>query len=100
MPVPNNEYHIPRIEAAEFGHNDRIDLHLASESALPYDQIKLAREAVTLATSGSMEQPIPAQPEAEIPTFAQLRQVGINLRAFSKYEVDSRINLFSNDEAA
>lgn len=99
MSVLNNEYRIPNAEAAEFNHNDRIDLHQASESALPVDHVRLAREAVNLATSGSIDRPAPTQAEADILLFSRLKQVGINLRAFSKYETDSQIDLF-NDEAA
>ena len=100
MPELNNEFQIPpgRVEATSFQHGDVLDFHTASESAASYEQVRLAREAVTLASIAPPEQPFaPAQPEINAKTFSYLQQIGTNIYTLRQRELDG--HLFT-DEAA
>jgi len=93
VPELNNEFQLPqeRIQATLLEHGTELSFHAASESAAPYEQIRLAREAVALASTAPLEQSSDSlQPEMAT-EFVLLKQMGANIYTLRQRELDSHL---------
>ena len=102
MPETNDTYRTPEIIPSELEHGAYFDLHQGSADLISLESVRLAREAMSLASSSAIHPSLAntSQQEAE-PTISPLEKIthaAHTVIAARKERIDSTIELHADDK--